>query len=94
MIQLNNSIKVNEKDDVTIIKIGMEMSIGDYKKLDLDVDEYPRDAWEVWVLKYHDTDRPSFEICNKGLRVAWNLTKEEKAAVIEFLTVNGYEKML
>ena len=94
MIKLNNSIKIKEKDALTIIKMGIEMPIDDYKKLDIDVDEYPLDAWEVWVLKYHDTDHLAFEVCNKGLRVSINLSKEEKAMVIEFLTEHGYERML
>lgn len=94
MIKLNNSIKIKEKDALTIIKMGVEMPIDDYKKLDIDVDEYPLDAWEVWVLKYHDTDHLTFEVCNKGLRVAINLSREEKAMVVEFLTEQGYERML
>jgi hypothetical protein len=94
MIQLNNSIKIKEKDALTIIKMGFEMPIDDYKKLDISVDEYPLDAWEVWALKYHDTDHPTFEVCNKGLRVAINLSKEEKAMIMEFLTEQGYERML
>ena len=94
MFKLNNSIKVNEKDDLTIIKMGIEMPIEDYKKSGLDVNEYPLDAWEVWVLKYHDTDHPSFEVCNKGHRVARNLTKEEKTMVLQFIADHGYERML
>ena len=94
MIKLNNSIKVKEKDDVTIFKISIEMPIDEYKTLDLDVDGYPQDSWEVWVLKYHDAGHPIFEVCNKGLRVARNLTKEEKTMAMEYLIDHGYEKML
>jgi hypothetical protein len=72
----------------------MEMPIDDYKKWDLDVDEYPRDAWEIWVLKYHDADHPVFELCNKGLRVARSLTKEEKTMILHFITDHGFEKLL
>jgi hypothetical protein len=94
MIKLKDSIVIDNKNDLTIIKIGMEMPIEDYKSLDIDVDAYPRDAWEVWVLKYHDTDNPSFEVCNKGLRVARNLSKEEKTTIMKLLTEQGYERML